>query len=69
MKEDELIEKIYQILIRPKRWRRKFLKWLCPELVDIATAMREYYWDGGGSNRMVMVKKESITSEGYWKMF
>lgn len=26
-------------------------------------------WHGGGSNRTVMVKPESITEEGYWKMF
>ena len=26
-------------------------------------------WHGGGSNRTIMVKPESITSEGYWKSF
>ena len=26
-------------------------------------------WHGGGSNRTNMVKPESITKDGYWKMF
>lgn len=26
-------------------------------------------WHGGGSNRTIMVKPESITKDGYWKMF
>lgn len=25
-------------------------------------------WHGGGSNRTIMVKAESITADGYWKM-
>ena len=25
-------------------------------------------WHGGGSNRTIMVKPESITKDGYWKM-
>jgi hypothetical protein len=26
-------------------------------------------WHGGGGNRTIMVKPESITKDGYWKMF
>ena len=40
--EDEVIEKVFQALMKPKRWRRKLLKWLFPEIIKAAAAMREY---------------------------
>lgn len=26
-------------------------------------------WRGGGSNRTIMIKKEALTKDGYWKSF
>ncbi len=42
--KDEVIEKVYQAFIKPKRFRRKLLKWLFPELTEAADALRDYYW-------------------------
>lgn len=28
----------------PKGWRRKFIKWLWPDLSRMANAIMEYYW-------------------------
>ena len=38
------IEKLYQVLIKPKGLRLRLLKWLYPEITDVADALREYYW-------------------------
>ncbi|KKL54268.1 hypothetical protein LCGC14_2267140 [marine sediment metagenome] len=40
-----VIDSIWKVLIKPKGFRFKILKWLCPELREIARILREdYYW-------------------------
>lgn len=41
---DKAIEELYQALIKPKGLRLKLLKGLYPEIVNVANALREYYW-------------------------
>lgn len=42
--ESEIIEQVYQALMKPKGLRFKILKWLYPEIVSVADRLREYYW-------------------------
>lgn len=44
VKLDQAIEKLYRFLIKPKGMRLKLLKWMYPEVVEIANMLREYYW-------------------------
>ena len=38
-------EKLYEILIKPKGLRLRFLRWLFPELADVANELRKCYWN------------------------
>ena len=42
---DMAIEKLFQALIKPKGLRLKLLKWLYPEIVNVANTLRDYYWN------------------------
>jgi len=61
----------------PNCWSRKSAKivWRIPIGVDECPPYKNKKkirgpscWHGGGSNRTIMVKSESITNDGYWKM-
>lgn len=41
---DEVLDKIFQALLKPKGIRLKLLKWLFPEIVKVAEKLRKYYW-------------------------
>lgn len=36
--------KLYLALIKPKGWRLKLLKWLYPEIQNVADSLRKCYW-------------------------
>lgn len=36
--------KLYHVLIKPKGLRLRLLRWLYPELVDVANDLRKCYW-------------------------
>ena len=36
--------KLYQALIKPKGLRLRLLRWLYPEIVNVADSLRECYW-------------------------
>jgi len=41
---DTAIKKLFLALIKPKGLRLKLLKYLYPEIVNVANELREYYW-------------------------
>ena len=44
---ENIIEELFEALTKPKGWRLKLLKWLFPELTEVADLIRkEYYWKG-----------------------
>lgn len=43
-KFEDSTNKLYLVLIKPKGIRQKLLRWLYPELVDVANDLRECYW-------------------------
>ena len=44
---DKSTDKLYQVLVKPKGFRQRLLKWLFPELRDVADDLRKCYWDEG----------------------
>ena len=68
----------YQNFYNPNCWSRKSGKMVWRIIIGVDE--RPPYkgkkkkhmpscWVGGGSNRVIAVKPESITKDGYWKMF
>lgn len=41
--EKDLIEQVFQILMKPKGLRLKILRWLYPEVVRVADSIKKYY--------------------------
>ena len=41
---EESTNKLYRVLIKPKGLRQRLLRWLYPELVDVADDLRKCYW-------------------------
>lgn len=41
---DESAKSVFNILIKPKGWRIRLLKWWFPEIRDLAGKLRKYYW-------------------------
>ena len=42
---EKILDKLDKALLAPKRWRLKLIKWIFPEICDVADALREYYWN------------------------
>lgn len=40
----KLIGKLDKALNAPGRWRRKIIKWIFPEIMEVANQLRRYYW-------------------------
>lgn len=40
----EVLEGLNKALNTPKRWRRKFIMWVFPEIIPVAESLRKYYW-------------------------
>ena len=41
---NKIITKLDKALLTPKRWRLKIIKWIFPEIIDVANELRKYYW-------------------------
>jgi len=39
-----VIESLWQTMARLPRWKRKIIKWLWPDIIDVADNLKEYYW-------------------------
>lgn len=42
--EIETIEKVVDILIKLKGWRRKVIKWLWPDICNMCKILKDYCW-------------------------
>ena len=40
----KVIDKLDKALNAPGRWRHKIIKWIFPEIIDVANELRKYYW-------------------------
>lgn len=40
----EVIDALFIALIQPKRWRRRLIKWIFPEIIHVAKILQSYYW-------------------------
>lgn len=40
----KIITKLDKALNAPRRWRRKIIKWIFPEIIEVANQLRKYYW-------------------------
>ncbi len=43
-REIDLIDRIYRTLLRPKGIRLCLLRWMYPEIVQVAEDLKTYYW-------------------------
>lgn len=41
---NKIISKLDKALVAPRRWRLKIIKWVFPEIIDVANELRKYYW-------------------------
>ena len=41
----KVIDELDKAFNAPKRWRRKLIKFIFPEIMAVANALREYYWN------------------------
>lgn len=41
---EEVIKELDKALNAPKRWRRKFIMWVFPEIIPVAAILKDYYW-------------------------
>lgn len=40
----KIIDKLDKALNAPGRWRLKIIKWIFPEIIEVANQLRKYYW-------------------------
>ena len=38
------IESMWQAMAHLPRWKMKIVRWLWPDIIDVADDLREYYW-------------------------
>lgn len=50
MTKEEVLNEIYEALLKPKGFRRRLLKWLFPEIIRVAEILREYFWNQGNED-------------------
>jgi len=41
---EDATNELFKVLMRPKRVRQRLLRWLYPELRNVANSLRKYYW-------------------------
>lgn len=39
-----VIESMWQAMTHLPRWKMKIVRWLWPNIIDVANDLREYYW-------------------------